>query len=139
MTRADDLHQNNTCPFLLRGSVPESARGGIDSTYYMHYTAEANRGLGSLGWNKAFSDVHSFVANAKGCTNPHVSLADIPLTNNTGKIPGPLILRVNHGTEHVRRRSSSGSGNGAAGTRVGVVGATVLGALLAGVVTLHLA
>ncbi|KAH9170090.1 hypothetical protein EDB89DRAFT_2072383 [Lactarius sanguifluus] len=84
-----------TVALLLGDAVPESVRGTVDSTYYTHYPSlsnvEINWGLGSLGrvdMNKTLSDVYSFVANGTGCTNLDVSLADIPLTNITGTIPG---------------------------------------------------
>ncbi|KAH9013440.1 hypothetical protein EDB85DRAFT_967484 [Lactarius pseudohatsudake] len=185
---------NNRIFALLRGgAVPESARGTVDSTYYTHYsslsTVEANWGLGSLGRGdtiKTLSNVSSFVANATGYANLNIALADTPLTNTTGIIPGPLnvqyyvsITAPNTSTvgagggavfvasgfdtsctaasapapvnltaqgktvpwlgPRVAAASSGSSGNGAAGVREGMVGATVLGALLAGVVTLLLA
>ncbi|KAH9016787.1 phosphoesterase family-domain-containing protein [Lactarius pseudohatsudake] len=188
---------NHIFAVLLGGAVPESARGTVDSTYYTHYsslsTVEANWGLGSLGrgdTNKTLSNVYSFVANATGYTNLDIAPADIPLTNTTGIIPGPLNVQhyvpitapntsaVGAGGGAVfvasgldtsftaasapapvnltaqgktvpwlgprvaassSNTSTSGSGNGAAGAREGIVGATVLGALLAGVVTLLLA
>ncbi|KAH9059219.1 phosphoesterase family-domain-containing protein [Lactarius vividus] len=187
---------NRIFALLLGGAVPESARGTVDSTYYTHYsslsTVEANWGLGSLGrgdTNKTLSNVYSFVANATGYTNLDIALADIPLTNTTGIIPGPLNVQyyvpitapntsaVGAGGGPVfvasgldtsftvakapapvnltaqgktvpwlgprvaaaASNSSSGSGNGATGAREGMVGATVLGALLAGLVTLLLA
>ncbi|KAH9061779.1 hypothetical protein EDB83DRAFT_2552154 [Lactarius deliciosus] len=84
-----------TVALLLGGAVPESVRVTVDSTYYTHYpslsTVEINWGLGSLGcgdMNKTLSNVYSFVAT--GYTNLDVSLADIPLMNITGTIPGPL-------------------------------------------------
>ncbi|KAI9451137.1 hypothetical protein BJY52DRAFT_1125407, partial [Lactarius psammicola] len=43
---------NRILSLLLGGSLPESARGTVDSIYYTDYslsTVEANRGLGSLG------------------------------------------------------------------------------------------
>ncbi|KAI9439396.1 hypothetical protein BJY52DRAFT_1229679 [Lactarius psammicola] len=179
----------------LRRAVPESARGTVDSTYYTHYsslsTVEANWGLGPLGrgdTNKTLSNVYS-VANVTGYTNLDVALADIPLTNITGTIPGPLnpqlyvpitapntsAVGAGGGSVFVASgldtsfiaasapapvnltaqgktvpwlgprvaaassNSSSGSGNGAAGAREGIVGATVLGPLLAGLSALLLA
>ncbi|KAH9011126.1 hypothetical protein EDB84DRAFT_1681097 [Lactarius hengduanensis] len=184
---------NRIFALLLGGAVPESARGTVDSTYYTHYsllsTVEANWGLGSLGrgdTNKTLSNVYSFVANATGYTNLDIALADIPLTNTTGIIPGPLNVQyyvpitapntsavgagggavfVASGLDtsftaasapapvnltaqgktvpwlgpRVAAASSSSSGNGAARVREGMVGATMLGALLAGVVTVLLA
>ncbi|KAI9431904.1 hypothetical protein H4582DRAFT_2084362 [Lactarius indigo] len=105
---------NRILAILLVGAVPERARGTVDSTYYTHYsslsTVEANWGLGSLGRGdkqvrpaislnslpanltprRTLSNVYSFVANATGYTNLDISLTDIPLTNTTGIIPGPL-------------------------------------------------
>ncbi|KAI9438814.1 phosphoesterase family-domain-containing protein [Lactarius indigo] len=88
---------NRVFALLLGGAVPDSARGTVDSTYYTHFsslsTVEANWGLGSLGrgdTNKTLSNVYSFVADATGYKNLDVSPADIPLTNITGTIPGPL-------------------------------------------------
>ncbi|KAH9022643.1 hypothetical protein EDB85DRAFT_2151670 [Lactarius pseudohatsudake] len=40
--------------------------------------------------NKIFSNAYSFIANSTGYTNIDVFLADIPLANITGTIPGPL-------------------------------------------------
>jgi hypothetical protein len=40
--------------------------------------------------HRTLSNVYSFVAKATGYTNLDVSAADIPLTNLTGNIPGPL-------------------------------------------------
>ncbi|KAF8272437.1 phosphoesterase family-domain-containing protein [Lactarius quietus] len=88
---------NQIYAVLLGGAIPDTLRGSVDSTYYTHYsslsTVEANWGLGSLGrgdTNKTLSNVFSFVANATNYTNLDISGADIPLTNLTGKIPGPL-------------------------------------------------
>lgn len=189
---------NRIFTLLLGGAVPESARGTVDSTYYTHYsslsTVEANWGLGSLGrgdTNKTLSNVYSFVANATGYKNLDVSLADLPLTNITGTVPGPLNVQyyvpftapntsavgagggsvfvasnldtnftaasapapVNltaqgetvpwagprPGSSATTSNSSNGPGNGAAGAREGIVGATVLSALLASVAALLLA
>ncbi|KAF8262921.1 phosphoesterase family-domain-containing protein [Lactarius quietus] len=188
---------NHIFAVLLGGAIPDSARGTVDSTYYTHYsslsTVEANWGLGSLGrgdTNKTLSNVYSFVANATGYTNLDVSAADIPLTNLTGNIPGPLNAqyyvpftapntsavgagggsvfvasglnttftaasapapvnltaqnetvpwagpRVTSSSSSSNSSSSSGKKSGAVGAREGIVGATVLGALLAGVATL---
>ncbi|KAN0135815.1 Phosphoesterase family domain containing protein [Lactarius tabidus] len=187
---------NQVLTILLGGAIPESARGTVDSTYYTHYstlsTVEANWGLGSLGrgdTNKTLSNVFAFVANATNYTNLAVSAADIPLTNLTGNIPGPLnalyyvpftapnTSAVGAGggpvfigpglntsftaanapapvnlTAHNQtvpasgprvapstNSSSPGKKSGAVGAREGMVDATVLGALLAGVATLVLA
>ncbi|KAH9022423.1 hypothetical protein EDB85DRAFT_2186724 [Lactarius pseudohatsudake] len=194
---------NRILAILLGGAVPESARGTVDSTYYTHYSVTLHRG-GKLGSRVARpwrheqltshpagrSNVYSFVANATGYTNLDIAPADIPLTNTTGIIPGPLNVQyyvpitapntsaVSAGGGAVfvasgvntsftaasapapvnltaqgktvpwlgprvaassSNTSASGSGNGAAGAREGIVGTTVLGALLAGVVTLLLA
>ncbi|KAI0069467.1 hypothetical protein K474DRAFT_1670815 [Panus rudis PR-1116 ss-1] len=82
---------------LLGGAVPEHLRGTTDSTYYTHYstlsTVENNWGLGSLGrgdTNKTMSNVFAFIANATGYKNLNVSDVEIPLTNATTTIPGPL-------------------------------------------------
>ncbi|KAH9170097.1 hypothetical protein EDB89DRAFT_2230878 [Lactarius sanguifluus] len=132
-------------------------------------TVEANLGLGSLGrgdTNKTLSNVYSFVANATGYTNLDVAYY-VPITApNTSAIgagggpvfvasgvdtsftaasaPAPVNLTAQGQTvswlgPRVCQASSSSSGNGAAEIREGMVGATVLGALLAGVVTLLLA
>jgi len=191
---------NRVFSLLLGGAVPDNARGTIDSTYYTHYsslsTVEANWGLGSLGrgdTNKTLSNVYSFVANATGYTNLDISGADIPLTNLTGNIPGPLNTqyyvpftapntsavgagggpvfvasdldtkftaasapapvnltaknavdpwsgpRVAASSSSSNSSSSSGKKNGAVGVREGIVGATVLGALLTGVAAVLLA
>ncbi|KAH8994214.1 hypothetical protein EDB92DRAFT_1944100 [Lactarius akahatsu] len=65
---------------------------------------------------------------------PRLGPAPENLTAQGGTVPwlGPRVAAASS-------NSSSGSGNGAAGARKGMVGATVLGALLAGVVTLLLA
>ncbi|KAH8989931.1 hypothetical protein EDB86DRAFT_3080701 [Lactarius hatsudake] len=119
--------------------------------------------------NEMLSNVYSFVVNATSYMDLDVALTDIPLTNIMGTIPGPLnvqyyapITAPNTSTvgagggpvfvpltaqgktvpwlgPRVAAASSSSSGNGAAGVREGMFGATVLGALLAGVVTLLLA
>jgi len=137
--------------------------------------------------HRTLSNVYSFVANTTGYTNLDVSLADIPLTNITGTIPGPLNAQyyvpitapntsaVGAGGGPVfvasgldtsltaasapspvnltaqgktvpwlgprvaassSNSSSSGNGNGAAGVREGIIGGTVLGPLLAGVMAL---
>jgi len=187
---------NHIFALLLGGVVPESAHGIVDSTYYTHYsslsTVEANWGLGSLGrgdTNKTLSNVYSLVANATGYKNLDISAADIPLTNLTGTIPGPLNAQyyvpftapntsaVGAGGGSVfiasglntnftaasapapvnltaqnetvpwsgpriassSNSSSSGNKSSAVGAREGIVGATVLGALLAGVAALLLA
>ncbi|KAN0135813.1 Phosphoesterase family domain containing protein [Lactarius tabidus] len=187
---------NHIFAVLLGGAIPESSRGTVDSTYYTHYsslsTVEANWGLGSLGrgdTNKTLSNVYSFVANATNYTNLDISAADIPLTNLTGNIPGPLNARyyvpftapntsavgagggpvfigpglntsftaanapapVNLAAQNQTvpasgprvaastNTSSPAKKSGAVGAREGMVGATVLGALLAGVAALFLA
>ncbi|KAH9059205.1 hypothetical protein EDB87DRAFT_1577828 [Lactarius vividus] len=93
---------NRASTLLLGGAIPESVRGTIDSTYYTHYsslsTMAANWNLGSLGrgntnkhvlWSRVSPKLPSHVY-ATGYKNFDVSLADIPLTNITGTIPGPL-------------------------------------------------
>jgi hypothetical protein len=187
---------NHIFALLLGGALPENAHGTVDSTYYTHYsslsTVEANWGLGSLGrgdTNKTLSNVYSFVANATGYTNLDLTGADIPLTNITLTIPGPLNAQyyvpftapntsaVGAGGGPVFIASglntsftaasapapvnltaknetvpwsgprvaasspinASTSSGGATGAREGIVGATVLGALLAGVAALLLA
>jgi hypothetical protein len=146
----------------------------------------------NLSHRRTLSNVYSFVANATGYTNLDVSAADIPLTNLTGNIPGPLNTqyyvpftapntsavgagggpvfvasglntnftaasapapvnltaqnesvpwsgpRVASSSSSSNSSSSSGKKNGAVGAREGIVGATVLGALLAGVAALLL-
>ena len=138
-------------------------------------------------------NVRSFVATATNYTNLDISAADIPLTNLTGNIPGPLNAqyyvpftapntsavgagggpvfiasgldtnftassapapvnltaqnesspwsgpRVASSSSSSNSSTSSGKKNGAVGAREGIVGGTVLGALLAGVTTLLLA
>jgi hypothetical protein len=106
---------NNIFSVLLGGAVPEQLHGTVDSTYYTHYSSmssvQANWGLGSLGRNdtvpympapparifsrsltyhRLMSNVWSFVADAANYTNTNVADADIPFTNITGTIPGPL-------------------------------------------------
>jgi len=88
---------NRIYSILLGGAVPENLRGTNDSTYYTHYstlsTVEANWALGSLGrqdTNKTVSNVYKFIADVIGYKNLDVSGNDIPLTNLTGDIPGPL-------------------------------------------------
>ncbi|KAI9438413.1 hypothetical protein BJY52DRAFT_1421507 [Lactarius psammicola] len=107
--------ENRILSLLLGGSVPESARGTVDSIYYTDYslsTVEANGGFGSLGrgdTNKTLSNDYSFVANARGYTNLDVPLADIPLTNITGTIPGPLNAQF---YVHLRRTRPPSVGGG---------------------------
>ncbi|KAH9059224.1 hypothetical protein EDB87DRAFT_1684982 [Lactarius vividus] len=60
---------NHTLALLLGSTVPESARGTIDSTYYTHHSLSTMVGsLGRGNTNKTLSNVHSFVANATGYT-----------------------------------------------------------------------
>ncbi|KAF8256841.1 hypothetical protein EI94DRAFT_1792456 [Lactarius quietus] len=172
---------------LLGGASPDDARGTVDSTYHTHYSSLDRRGkLGS----RTLSNVFSFVANATNYTNLDISGADIPLTNLTGNIPGPLNAEyyvpftapstsavgagggpvfvgpgvatnltaanaaapVNLTTKNetvlrsgpcvaatTSNSTTSGNKSGAVDAREGVVGATVLGALLAGIATLLLA
>ncbi|KAI9431700.1 hypothetical protein H4582DRAFT_2084549 [Lactarius indigo] len=132
---------------LLEVSSP-SIRGTVDSTYYTHYstlsTVEANWSLGNL------LDVYPFISNATSYTNLDVSIADIPLTKTTSTIPGPLNVQHISATTvtakapapvspHWLRKARPGSRHGAAGAREGMVGATVLEALLVDVATLLLA
>lgn len=90
---------NQVFTLALGGAVPTSLIGTTDSTYYTHYsslsTVEANWGLGSLGrgdTNKVMSNVYSWVANVTGYVNNGLTgtSPDIPLTNLTATIPGPL-------------------------------------------------
>jgi hypothetical protein len=143
----------------------------------------------NLSHCRTLSNVYSFVANATGYTNLDVSAADIPLTNLTGNIQGPLNtqyyvpftapntsavgagggpvfiasgLDTNFTTasapapvnltaqnetvpwsgprvatsSSTNSSTSSGKKSGAVGAREGMVGVTVLGALLAGVAAL---
>ncbi|KAH8093090.1 phosphoesterase family-domain-containing protein [Cristinia sonorae] len=81
---------NRIYSILLGGAIPEKLRGTVDPTYYTHYSSlssvEANWGLGSLGRQ----DTNKFVADAVGYKNLNITGNDIPLTNLTGDIPGPL-------------------------------------------------
>jgi len=93
----DETVNNRVLSILLGGAVPEKLVGTVDSTYYTHYSAistvSANWGLGSLGrgdTNKTLSNVFSMVTSATGYQNLNITGADIPLTNITGTIPGPL-------------------------------------------------
>ncbi|KAI0032176.1 phosphoesterase family-domain-containing protein [Vararia minispora EC-137] len=88
---------NQIFSVLLGGALPEELRGTVDTTYYTHYSSmssiQANWGLGSLGrndTNEMMANVWSFIADAVGYNNTFVADADIPLTNITGTIPGPL-------------------------------------------------
>ncbi|THH26371.1 hypothetical protein EUX98_g7812 [Antrodiella citrinella] len=88
---------NRIYSILLGGAVPENLKGTNDSTYYTHYSilssVEANWELGSLGrqdTNKTVSNVYDFIASTVGYKNLNVTGNDIPLTNLTGDIPGPL-------------------------------------------------
>ncbi|KAH9061782.1 hypothetical protein EDB83DRAFT_2675443 [Lactarius deliciosus] len=106
-------------------------------------------------------------ANATGYADLDIALADIPLTNITDMIPGLLNVQyhvpitaplmsaapalanptaqgktvpwLDPRVAAASSNSSSGSADGAAGAREGMVGATVPGALLAGVAALLLA
>ncbi|KAH8994206.1 hypothetical protein EDB92DRAFT_1944037 [Lactarius akahatsu] len=76
------------------------ARGTVDSTYYAHYTLHSGGKLEPKSQVAqpqrheqqcpTISNVYFFVANATGYTSLDVSLADLPLTNITGTISGPL-------------------------------------------------
>lgn len=88
---------NRILTILLGGAIPTELRGTVDSTFYTHYstlsTVQNNWGLGSLGrqdTNKTMSNVFEFVANTTGHKNVEVTGDQIPLTNLTGTIPGPL-------------------------------------------------
>ncbi|KIJ40541.1 hypothetical protein M422DRAFT_49092 [Sphaerobolus stellatus SS14] len=86
---------NNIFSLLLGNAVPKELRGTTDSTYFTHYsslsTVQNNWGLGSLGrgdTNKTLANVFSMVAERTGYRN--LKVVDIPLTNISGKTPGPL-------------------------------------------------
>ncbi|KAH8989944.1 hypothetical protein EDB86DRAFT_3245104 [Lactarius hatsudake] len=76
--------------------TPNMANNGHDTTIDLRDSAvpeSINWGLGSLGrgdMNKTLSNLYSFVALVTGYTNLDVSLADIPVMNIIGTIPGPL-------------------------------------------------
>ncbi|KAF8264364.1 hypothetical protein EI94DRAFT_1703304 [Lactarius quietus] len=184
------------CAVLLGGAIPDTLRGTVDSTYYTPYsslsTVEANWGL-VLRFPSPFptgkTNVFSFIANATNYTNLDISGADIPLTNLTGNILGPLNAEyyvpftapntsavgagggpvfvgpgmdtnltaanapapVNLTTKNetvpwsgprvaatASNSTTSGNKSGAVGARDGVVDATVLVALLAGLAALLL-
>ncbi|KAF8526874.1 phosphoesterase family-domain-containing protein [Hysterangium stoloniferum] len=86
---------NNVFTLLLGNALPPRLRGTTDPTYYTHYSAlstvQNNWQLGSLGrgdTNKSMANVFDVVAKQTRYHNLHVT--DIPLTNITGTIPGPL-------------------------------------------------
>ncbi|KAN0135818.1 hypothetical protein V8E53_006270 [Lactarius tabidus] len=164
---------------LLGGTTPESARGTVDSTL-LHAL------LNTL-------ECRLIRRQRDGPHEHDVSAADIPLTNLTGNIPGPLNAqyyvpftapntsavgvgggpvfvasgldtgftaasapapgnltaqnasvpwsgpRVTASSSSSNSSTSSGKNSGAVGVREGIVGATVLSALLAGVAALFLA
>ncbi|GJJ11656.1 hypothetical protein Clacol_005892 [Clathrus columnatus] len=90
---------NQILSILLGGAVPEAARGTADDTYYTHYsslsTVQANWGLGCLGrgdTDPKMANVYDLVAKAIGHdgNNDLTGSSDLPLTNLSGPIPGPL-------------------------------------------------
>ncbi|KAH9016779.1 hypothetical protein EDB85DRAFT_2295081 [Lactarius pseudohatsudake] len=181
---------NRALAILLGGAVPEGPSTRPTTLTTPHSPpwrqTEVSGRSATATRTRGGSNVYSFVANATDYTNLDIALTDIPLTNTTGIIPGPLNVQhyvpitapntsavgaggravfVASGVDtsftaasapapvnltaqgktvpwlgpRVAVASSSSSGNGAAGVREGMAGATVLGALLAGVVTLLLA
>ncbi|KAH9016785.1 hypothetical protein EDB85DRAFT_1897965 [Lactarius pseudohatsudake] len=192
-----DTHRqfnNRILAILLGGAVPEgpSTRPTTLTTPHSppwRQTEVSGRSAAATR-TRGGSKVYSFVANATDYTNLDIAIADNPLTNTTGIVPGPLNVQyyvpitapntsavgagggavfvasgvdtsftaasvpapVNLTTQgemvpwlgprvaaSSSNTSASGSGNGAAGAREGIVGATVLGALFAGIVTVLLA
>ncbi|KAI5987882.1 phosphoesterase family-domain-containing protein [Pisolithus albus] len=89
---------NEVYSILLGGAVPTSLKGTIDDTYYTHYsslsTVQNNWQLDNLGQqdcNKTVANVFQFVADMTGYQNNGLKNGtDLPLTNITGTIPGPL-------------------------------------------------
>ncbi|KAH9059233.1 hypothetical protein EDB87DRAFT_1737742 [Lactarius vividus] len=95
------MHTPSTTSLLvLRGSVPEKANRGLSghSAIATRTSASSVSPFPQLSSHAtarqgALERPHSFVANATGYTKRHVSLADIPLTNSTGTILGPLDMQ----------------------------------------------
>ncbi|KAI5987228.1 phosphoesterase family-domain-containing protein [Pisolithus albus] len=89
---------NEVYSILLGGAVPTNLKGTIDDTYYTHYsslsTVQNNWKLDNLGQqdcNKTVANVFQFVADVTGYKNNGMKNGtDLPLTNITGTIPGPL-------------------------------------------------
>ncbi|KAI5987224.1 phosphoesterase family-domain-containing protein [Pisolithus albus] len=89
---------NEVYSILLGGAVPTNLKGTIDDTYYTHYsslsTVQSNWRLDNLGQqdcNKTVANVFQFVADVTGYKNNGLKNGtDLPLTNITGTIPGPL-------------------------------------------------
>ncbi|KAI6026875.1 hypothetical protein PISMIDRAFT_689508 [Pisolithus microcarpus 441] len=89
---------NEVYSVLLGGAVPKNLKGTIDDTYYTHYsslsTVQNNWKLDNLGQqdcNKTVANVFQFVADVTGYKNNCLKNGtDLPLTNITGMIPGPL-------------------------------------------------
>ncbi|KAH9011124.1 hypothetical protein EDB84DRAFT_1650283 [Lactarius hengduanensis] len=108
-------------PANTTGIIP----GPLNVQYYVPITAPNTSAVGAGGGAV-------FVASGLDTSFTAASApAPVNLTAQGKTVPwlGPRVAAA----------SSSSSGNGAAGVREGMVGATVLGALLAGVVTLLLA
>jgi len=108
---------NQIFSLLLGNAVPKKLRGTTDSTYYTHYsslsTVQNNWSLGSLGRGdtnkcvqnnqalnvmmltlqpRTMANVFDMVAKETHYNN--VVVTDIPFTNLTGTIPGPLNVNV---------------------------------------------
>jgi hypothetical protein len=109
---------NQVFSVLLGSAIPKKLIGTTDPTYYTHYSAlstvEANWRLDSLGRgdtnklvtnssgvifhlpdnfffpSRTLSNVYSFVATEVGYKNLNITGSNIPLTNLTTTIPGPL-------------------------------------------------
>ncbi|KAL8291389.1 hypothetical protein RQP46_002367 [Phenoliferia psychrophenolica] len=90
---------NQIYTVALGGALPTDLVNTTDPTYYTHYsslsTVQNNWGLGSLGrgdTSPTKANVYDFVAKMTNHTNNGLTIdsLDLPLTNITGNIPGPL-------------------------------------------------
>ncbi|KAH9016771.1 hypothetical protein EDB85DRAFT_2295078 [Lactarius pseudohatsudake] len=113
-------------PTIPLTNIPDTIQGPLNVQYYVPTTAPNTSAVGAGGGA-------IFVASGVD-TSFTAASAPVNLTAQGKTVPwlSPRIAAA-------ASNSSGGSGNGATGAREGIVGATVLGALLAGVVTLLLA
>ncbi|KAI0032173.1 phosphoesterase family-domain-containing protein, partial [Vararia minispora EC-137] len=110
---------NRVFSLLLGGAVPERMRGTVDSAYYTHYSTlssvQANWALGHLGRGDVdplMSNVFALVADTVGHVNADVRDEDVPLTNITGTIRGPLNARPDLATATYPPADASAAGAG---------------------------
>ncbi|KAH8985743.1 hypothetical protein EDB86DRAFT_3083335 [Lactarius hatsudake] len=125
---ANNNNNNRILPLLLGGAVPESARGTFDSTYYTHYfslfltlyrgvsgrsapATRTNSGLSNppanlcpAGRSRTSTPLSPTRWITRTSTSPW-TIADIPLTNITVTILGPLNVQdyVTRQSHHARK------------------------------------